>query len=97
MKFVQAQFSLKYEPRWKIRRDANHIEDLLQEYYGTPQIMPLPDDIAAEAPRIVFASHGGHSQINFSQISADFTVGLMVILWSTMNILSHIFKSGFNY
>lgn len=75
MKFVQAQFSLKYEPRWKIRRDANHIEDLLQEYYGTPQIMPLPDDIAAEAPRIVFASHGGHSQINFSQISADFTVG----------------------
>ena len=40
MKFVQAQFSLKYEPRWKIRRDANHIEDLLQEYYGTPQIMP---------------------------------------------------------
>ncbi len=29
MKFVQAQFSLKYEPQLKIRRSANDIEDFL--------------------------------------------------------------------
>lgn len=74
MKFVQAQFSLKYEPQLKIRRSANLIEDLLHEYYGVPQVIPIPDDIAAEAPRIVLTSHTGHSQINFSQISVDFTV-----------------------
>ena len=74
MKFMQAQFSFKYEPQIKIRRNVNQIEDLLQDYYGTPQVMPIPDDFAAEAPRIILKSHNGHSQISFSQISMDFTV-----------------------
>lgn len=74
MKFVQAQFSLKYEPQIKIRRAANDIEDFLQEYYGTPQTMPLPDEFALDAPRIILYSKNGHSQIRFSQISVDFIV-----------------------
>ena len=72
MKFVQAQFSLKYEPQLKIRRSANDIEDFLQQHYGTPQTMPLPDEFAPEAPRIILYSKNGHSQISFSQISVDF-------------------------
>ena len=32
MKFVQAQFSLKYDPQVKIRRSANDIEDFLQQH-----------------------------------------------------------------
>ena len=74
MKFVQAQFSLKYEPQLKIRRSANDIEDFLQQHYGTPQTMPLPDEFAPEAPRIILYSKNGHSQISFSQISVDFIV-----------------------
>lgn len=74
MEFVQAQFSLKYQPQIKIRRSVNEIEDYLQEHYGTPQTVPIPDDFAAEAPRIILNSHNGHSQISFSQISVDFTV-----------------------
>lgn len=74
MNFVQAQFSLKYEPQPKIRRSANDIEDFLQQYYGTPQTTPLPDEIAPEAPRIILYSKNGHSQIIFSQISVDFIV-----------------------
>lgn len=74
MKFVQAQFSLKYEPQIKIRRSANDIEDFLQRHYGTPHTMPLPDEFAPEAPRIVLYSKNGHSQISFSQISVDFIV-----------------------
>lgn len=72
MKFVQAQFSLKYEPQIRIRRNANLIEDCLQDYYNAPQVLPIPDDIAPEAPRIVLASKNGHSNINFSQLSVDF-------------------------
>lgn len=72
MKFVQAQFSLKYEPQIRIRRSANLIEDCLQDYYNAPQVLPVPDDIAPEAPRIVLASKNGHSSINFSQLSVDF-------------------------
>lgn len=73
MKFVQAQFSLKFDPYQKIRRCTNDIEDLLENFYGTPQTMPLPDEFAPEAPRIVLNSLNGHSQISFSQISVDFT------------------------
>lgn len=74
MEFIQAQFSLKYEPQVKIRRSANDIEDFLQKHYGTPQTMPLPDEFAPEAPRIILYSKNGHSQISFSQISVDFIV-----------------------
>ena len=74
MEFVQAQFSLKFEPQVKIRRSVNQIEDCLVGNYGTPQTIPIPDDFAAEAPRIVLNSHNGHSQISFSQISVDLTV-----------------------
>ena len=74
MKFVQAQFSLKYEPQIKIRRSVNDIEDFLQEHYGTPQTLPLPDEFAPEAPRIILYSKNGHSQVSFSQIAVDLMV-----------------------
>ena len=74
MRFVQAQFSLKYEPQIKIRRYVNDIEDFLQEHYGTPQMVPLPDEVSPESPRIILYSKNGHSQISFSQISVDFIV-----------------------
>lgn len=71
MEFIQAQFSLKFEPQIRIRRSSNQIEDFLGNCYGTPQTMPIPDDFAAEAPRIVLNSKNGHSQLSFSQISVD--------------------------
>lgn len=81
MKFLQAQFSLKFEPQVKIRRSVNIIEDKLQTYYGVPQVVPIPDEIAAEAPRIILTSHNGHSQISFSQISADLHVNFDGEFW----------------
>ena len=74
MQFVQAQFSLKYEPLKLIRRYANELEDLLNNYYNPPQTIPIPDDFSPEAPRVIFYSKFGHSQISFSQIAVDFTV-----------------------
>ena len=72
MKFIQAQFSLKYEPQLKIRRFANDIEDCLQQYYGIPQTNTLPDEYDLETPRVMISSKNGHSQIKFSPISVDF-------------------------
>ena len=46
----------------------------LEEYYEPPQTIPVPDNFAAEAPRISLTSKNGHSQINFSQISMDLAV-----------------------
>lgn len=74
MEFINAQFSLKFEPQIYIRRKINDIEDLLKRYYNVPKLLPMPDDFAAEAPRIILSSKHGHSQIIFSQISVDVTV-----------------------
>ncbi len=74
MEHIQSQFSFKFEPIMKIRRESNMIEDFLQEKYLPPITTPIPDDFVAEAPRIIFASKNGHSQIHFSQISVDFSV-----------------------
>lgn len=74
MEYLQAQFSLKFEPHIRIRRSVNELEDYLEEHYNAPQMMPVPDDIVPEAPRIIFVSKNGHSQISYSQISVDFSV-----------------------
>lgn len=74
MKFVQAQFSLKYEPQVMIRRHVNEIEDFTKGYYGVPQTVPIPDEIAPDAPRVILDALNGHSQIRFSQISVDCTI-----------------------
>lgn len=74
MKFLNAQFSVKFEPQIHIRRNANKIEDILSDYYCVPQIFPIPDDFVADAPRIILSSKYGHSQVIFSQIAVDITV-----------------------
>lgn len=74
MKFMQALFSLKYEPQIRIRRSVNQIEDALSDHYGPAEMPPLPDEFAPEVPRIILHSKNGHSQISFSQISVNLTV-----------------------
>lgn len=74
MQYVDAHFSLKFEPILKIRRDANTIEDKLQEYYLPPQTMPVPDDFAAEAPRIIMNAKNSLSTVSFSQYSVDLII-----------------------
>ena len=72
--FVNAQFSVKFPQQVEIRRYVNEIEDVLKEDYTTPQIFPVPDNFAADAPRLSFTSNGNHSQIAISQISIDLNV-----------------------
>lgn len=53
---------------------ANEFEDVLGSNYSQPQIIPIPDDMDPEIPRILFESAHGHSQIAVSQINMSLNV-----------------------
>ncbi len=74
MNFINAQFSVKFPQQVAIRRYINEIEDVLKEHYDAPQAFPIPDNFAADAPRMLFTSKGNHSQIVISQIAIDLNV-----------------------
>lgn len=55
-------------PRFiNIRRTLNELEDQLSPLYNKPNLLPIPDDFEPQAPRVIFQSKMGHSQIVFSQ------------------------------
>lgn len=66
--------SIKHPKYEKVRRQANTIEDLFEEFYLQPTVLPIPDEIDPIFPRISINSKNGHSNINFSQIGVDFNV-----------------------
>lgn len=74
-KLVRMTVSVKYPTEIKVRRNANLIEDLFEEKYNQPMVIPIPDEIDPNFPRIQLQSKNGHSNIAFSQISVDFNVG----------------------
>jgi hypothetical protein len=77
-KYIQNRFSVTYARCQNIRRLANSFEDLLSEHfsghYNQPQIIPIPDELDPEVPRIVFGSKHGFSQIVISQIGITLSV-----------------------
>ena len=77
-RYIQNSFSLTMERQLDIRRRANDFEDLLKEktegHYGQPQVIPVPDELDPEVPRLIFGSRHGFSQILISQISITLSV-----------------------
>jgi hypothetical protein len=77
-RYIQNSFSIAFHRDIGIRRRANQFEDLLREkfegHYGQPQIIPIPDEIDPEVPRMIFGSRHGFSQIIVSQISMTLNV-----------------------
>ena len=73
-RFLRNSFSVVFSRQLTIRRLANEFEDRLKGQYFQPQIVPVPDDIDPEVPRIIFDSEHGYSQIVFSQISCSLNV-----------------------
>lgn len=59
-----------------IRRMINDIEDLIKSEslggFAQPQLIPVPDELDAEIPRVVFTSQAGHTQVVVSQVSVTF-------------------------
>ncbi len=73
MKILNIQSSVKFSTNVKIRRFANEIEDeFAEDNFDAPQILPFPDNLEPEAPRIILSS--ANEDIIFSQISVDFII-----------------------
>ncbi len=77
-KFLQNSFVINFSRCMTIRRLANDFEDALKEklpgHYSQPQVIPIPDELDPEVPRLIFTSTHGYSQIIISQISLIFNV-----------------------
>lgn len=73
-RYIQNSLSLIFPRREHIRRQANAFEDRLHGKYVQPHIFPMPDNFEPGAPRILFTSQHGCSQIIISQVSISLTV-----------------------
>lgn len=60
----------------RIRRLVNDVEDIVRTYteggYSLPQIVPVPDELDPEIPRMIFSARSGYTQILVSQLSINF-------------------------
>jgi hypothetical protein len=68
-KYIQNSFNIFFSRQPDIRRRANDFEDKLKGRYFQPHIVPVPDDLDPEVPRMLFGSEHGYSQIIVSQVS----------------------------
>lgn len=68
-KYIQNTFAIIFPKQTTIRRQANALEDQLKGKYFQPQIVPVPDNLDPEVPRMIFGSEHGFSQIVVSQLN----------------------------
>lgn len=72
-KYIQHSFSVSFERCRDVRRRVNAMEDSLKQKYpghfGQPQVIPVPDELDPEVPRVIFGSQHGFSQIIVSQVA----------------------------
>ena len=75
---VQHSVTLTYPRQTGIRRRVNEVEDVLTKAFPTgysfPQIVPVPEEIDPEVPRLLFGSSHGFNQILVSQIAVMLSV-----------------------
>src|SRR4030042_249471 len=68
-KYIQNSFNIFFSRQPESRRTANDLEDKLKGLYFQPHIVPVPDDLDPEVPRMLFGSEHGFSQIIVSQVT----------------------------
>lgn len=71
MKHTQAVFSVKFEPVKAIRDYGKTIECILKDLYMPLNVLPIPESVFYDVPRMVAESKFKHSQISLSQLSID--------------------------
>ena len=81
-RLVQHTMTVHFPRRPGIRREVNVLEDALNEAcpdgYGTPQVIPMPDEFGADFPRIIFSSVKGFSTIAVSQQTISLVVNYSI-------------------
>lgn len=77
-RFIENSFSITFNRQLDIRRRANDIEDFLKsklpKHYSLPMVVPLPDEVDPQLPRLIFSSTHGYSQIVISQVTISLNV-----------------------
>lgn len=77
-KFIENSFSITFNRQFDIRRKSNEIEDFLKAklagHYSQPMVVPLPDEVDPQIPRLIFSSTHGYSQIVISQVTISLNV-----------------------
>ena len=81
LKCVSASYALNFPRVLLIRREANKIEDLLQERYSQPVMFSVPDEIDPTVVRMSFPSKNGFSSINITQVSIGIVVNFSDNEW----------------
>lgn len=73
---VKHSLTLTMDRNSSIRRRVNEIEDVVRGYseggYSQPQVIPVPDELDPEIPRMILSSRAGYSQILISQLAITF-------------------------
>lgn len=73
-RWLQQSFTIHFPRVERVRRAGNDVEDILEGAYLPPQVIPVPDDVEPEMPRLILSSRGGFSSILVSQVSATLNV-----------------------
>lgn len=77
-RYIHNSFSISFPRRLDIRRKANEFEDALAKigggHYRQPHVIPVPDELDPEVPRLIFGSTHGFSQIVATQVSLSLNV-----------------------
>lgn len=73
-RYEESSFNIFFARQPQIRRLAFKFEDALKGYYQSPQLIPVPDDLDPEIPRMIFTSDHGFSQIIISQVNLTMKV-----------------------
>ena len=72
---VGSSFSLHFPRQASIRRKAGEFEDELGEFFAPPQVIPIPDDVNEQFPRMILTSKRGHSLVEVTQGSLTMRTG----------------------
>ncbi|TCV97730.1 hypothetical protein EC912_101747 [Luteibacter rhizovicinus] len=75
---IQHSFSIHFPRVSTMRRNANMLEDALAQGcpngYAAPQVLPIPEELGPDVPRIIFNSINGFSNIAVTQTAMALTV-----------------------
>lgn len=68
-RYIASSFTVTFPRQTKIRQQALAIEKHLEGRYNPPLMLPVPDEFDPSAPRMIFASQSGYSQLIITQVS----------------------------
>lgn len=68
----QTNLNLVYPRIMEYRKKFANAEDILRQYFMPSTILPIPEQVQDEVPRIIAQSKNGHSVLNIALSVASF-------------------------